>query len=489
MRRIPLSALIVAGSLILGGGIAAAQGSPPTSGSADGTSVPPSYLTDDAGRSLILRGFNTASSAKSAPDGMPKFTEADLEREHADMGTNFVRFLISWRSVEPEPGQYDQEYLDRVEDRVSWYAERGYKVMLDMHQDVYSGAITPEGNSGNGAGNIGNGAPAWATYMDGLPVTPQDRWELYYVQPGVMRAFDNFWNTTGQHPELVEHYANAWQAVAERFAGNDTVVAYDLMNEPWGGSLQGPAFEGGPLAALYQRTTNAIREVDQDSWVCVAPQAVGVNQGVPSGLTKINDPRAGEQRIAYCPHLYPLPLDLGDGYSGLSRTLTDATIDTWRDSVEHIAGNVLGGVPIILGEFGLDTTLPGATDYIDRVYTTARDLGAGVSYWSSDPGPWGPYLPDGSQTLLVDTLNKPYPRAVAGTPTEWSSTVDRLQLTFTPNPAVTAPTEIYLPESGFPGGVDVAGADIVNWNPQSRLLKVETADDAGPVTVTVTPAS
>jgi endoglycosylceramidase len=62
-------------------------------------------------------------------------------------------------------------------------------------------------------------------------------------------------------------------------------------------------------------------------------------------------------------------------------------------------------------------------------------------------------------------------------------------LTFTPNPAVTAPTEIYLPESGFPGGVDVAGADIVNWNPQSRLLTVETADDAGPVTVTVTPAS
>ena len=39
------------------------------------------------------------------------------------------------------------------------------------------------------------------------------------------------------------------------------------------------------------------------------------------------------------------------------------------------------------------------------------------------------------------------------------------------------------------GGVDVAGADIVNWNPQSRLLTVETADGAGPVTVTVTPAN
>jgi len=72
-------------------------------------------------------------------------------------------------------------------------------------------------------------------------VCSSDLWELYYIQPGVMRAFDNFWNTTGQHPELVEHYANAWQAVAERFAGNDTVVAYDLMNGPWGGSQIGKA--------------------------------------------------------------------------------------------------------------------------------------------------------------------------------------------------------------------------------------------------------
>ena len=141
MRRIPLSALIIAGSLVLGSGIAAAEGSLPMPGSAGGTDVPPSYLTDDAGRSLILRGFNTASSAKSAPDGMPKFTEADLEREHADMGTNFVRFLISWRSVEPEPGQYDQEYLDRVEDRVSWYADRGYAATIETPAGVDHGDL------------------------------------------------------------------------------------------------------------------------------------------------------------------------------------------------------------------------------------------------------------------------------------------------------------------------------------------------------------
>ncbi len=49
----------------------------------------------------------------------------------------------------------------------------------------------------------------------------------------------------------------------------------------------------------------------------------------------------------------------------------------------------LGDVPIILGEFGLDTTTPGAREYIDRVYAAAREIGAGVAYWSSDPGTWG----------------------------------------------------------------------------------------------------
>ena len=55
-------------------------------------------------------------------------------------------------------------------------------VLLDMHQDLY----VPKFN--------GDGAPEWATYDDGLPVKQQNPWALTYLQPGVMRAFDNFWN-------------------------------------------------------------------------------------------------------------------------------------------------------------------------------------------------------------------------------------------------------------------------------------------------------
>ncbi|GAA4808691.1 hypothetical protein GCM10023353_10530 [Tomitella cavernea] len=47
--------------------------------------------------------------------------------------------------------RYSQDYLDRVEEPVGWYTERGYKVMPDLHQDVYSGAIGSHGAGGNGA--------------------------------------------------------------------------------------------------------------------------------------------------------------------------------------------------------------------------------------------------------------------------------------------------------------------------------------------------
>ena len=152
------------GLLLVVGGAAAAVRTP-------GPEYAASFLTDNDGRALVQHGFSMASSSKIAPDGMPIFTDDELAKEQTDMGTNFVRFLISWRMVEPSPGVYDQDYLDDVEERVGWYADRGYHVMLDMHQDTWGQGITTERDNGNGA-------PVWATYLDGFPVEHNDMWEL-----------------------------------------------------------------------------------------------------------------------------------------------------------------------------------------------------------------------------------------------------------------------------------------------------------------------
>lgn len=428
-----------------------------------------SFITDDEGRSLIQHGFSMAGSAKSSESGLPDFTEADLDQEHEDMGTNFVRFLISWRAVEPEPGQYDQEYLDGLEEMVSWYGDRGYHVMLDMHQDLWGADIIP----GKG---LGNGAPGWATETDGFPIGEHDQWELYYLEPGVIRAFDNFWNSTGNDHGLTASYAQAWRAVAERFAGNPTVVAYDLMNEPYGGSMQGPIFEAGPLTALYQNSIDAIREVDSDTWACLEPQALGFNWGLPTGIGQVNDPREGDARVAFCPHLYPLPMDLGEGFSGASRGMVEATVAGWRGNTLRTA-QALGDVPVILGEFGLDTTLAGALDYVDLVYQSSDEIGMGVAYWSRDNGSWGPYEDDGTPRNLVAQLNRPYLRAAAGMPGEISVGAQELSFTLLPDASVSAPSEIYLPAGTFADGGVVQGADIVSWDAATRILQLRVDGD------------
>ncbi|MFI6810980.1 cellulase family glycosylhydrolase [Nonomuraea sp. NPDC050328] len=437
---------------------------------------PARFVTDERGRTLLLHGFNTASSAKSTSDAMPELTEADVEREYRDMGTNFVRFLLQWRAVEPRPGVYDSEYLDKVAERISWYAERGYHVLLDMHQDLWGPGITPTAVAGNGA-------PAWATHLDGLPVA-QDHWtwEMYYLEPGVIRAFDHFWNTTGEHPELMEHYAGAWRAVAERFKDEPAVLGYDLMNEPWGGSVQGAAFESGPLAELYRRCVERIRAVDNDTWIFLEPQAVGVNWGLPSALPAIADPREGEPRIGLAPHLYPLPLDLGEGYEGGSREWTDRTLGWWKENTLRAADRI--GGPIILGEFGLDMTKPGAEDLVERVLDLGDELGMGRAYWSRDPGPWGPYSEKGEPGPLVAVMNRAYPRAIGGVPYRIEAGERRLTVGFEANGS--GPTEIYLPADEYPNGGKVTGGTGV-WDAARRVLTVQTPAQ-GRVELVVTPA-
>ncbi|MFF3977440.1 cellulase family glycosylhydrolase [Streptomyces sp. NPDC001828] len=437
------------------------------------------WITDDQGRALVLTGLNTASSAKSRPDGLPWIKEADVQRESDALGSDFVRFLIQWRNVEPAPGTYDDGYLAQVAERVRWYGARGYHVMLDLHQDVYGPAVR------------GNGAPAWATEADGLPVAERGQWELKYIEPGTVRAFDHFWGTRPGGRDLRAHYAAAWAHVAERFADDPAVLGYDLMNEPFGGSVQGPAFEAGPLAALYRETIAAVRAVDHDSWIFVEPEAVSANWGLPSALPYLKDPRGDgeEARIAYAPHLYPLPMDLGGGYTGDTKKWVDRTLTSWREQTEKTARRL--GAPVVIGEYGLDATLPGALDYVAKVRALADTMGAGTAYWSNDPGSWAPWDQHLKPTPLLPVLDRPAPRAIAGDPVAytWDEPSRTLSVSWRPKADAHGNTEVYLPARFFPhGGVVTGGGEAAAWAPKSRTLMISSGSgDAHEVSVEVRP--
>ena len=209
------------------------------------------WIRDDSGRAIILHGLNISNAAKRTDNQISWHTYSDYERMSKDWGFNCIRLLIFWSAIEPEPGIYNETYLNLVEERVNWAQDLGLYVILDMHQDVYSAKFG------------GNGAPLWAVWDDNISYNSVEPWWLNYIQPAVVRAFKNFW--TGEH--LQNHFKDAWAHVASRFSNNSAVIGYEILNEPFFGSFLPWTFEKIYLKRFYQEVIDSIRSVDSNHYI------------------------------------------------------------------------------------------------------------------------------------------------------------------------------------------------------------------------------
>ena len=91
----------------------------------------------------------------------------------------------------------------------------------------------------------------------------------------------------------------------------------------------------------------------------------------------------------------------------------------------------------------------------------------------------------------LDVLVRPFPRAVAGTPTSWSFDADtrRFVLTYRADREVRAPTEVFVPARHFPSGytVRLTGPAVVTSKENSPLLRLRSRAD-GDVRLEIVPA-
>ncbi len=457
------------------------------------TDQDPRFLYDCQGRVLILRGANTNSSAKGPPH-TTTIAEADVARFGPDWGMNFTRFLIFWDGVEPQKGEIDQAYLDRVEKALDWFAKHNVYVLLDMHQDVWGPKLT------------GNGAPDWATRDDGLPVKNQPIWSMTYLQPGVEAAFDHFWNYAGADQELQDHYGLAWEAVVKRFHNHPAVIGYDLMNEPHPGTMvdltellgvpaadsQSPAFDKQKFAPFYQRLINRLRPLDADHWFFFEPRYGAAGGGLPQFLPKLNDPRANGTRLVFAPHLYSVSFEANQSFD----VAGDHTVADWQ--ANRTADQATQDCALVLGEWGFDYKWPNAPQAMAQILTMADQMMVGWAYWSYDPGGWSFVQNDAAHTEApsIAQMVRAYPRRIAGVPKGFLYDADKrtLHLEFVPDPRVTAPTEVYVPakrffKDGFTVTVNrQASAWQTQWDAQNELLTLTllTAETT-PVVLDVAP--
>jgi len=167
---------------------------------------------------------------------------SDIPRSVAGMraaGFNAVR--ISWVNA-----SMNQDFL-RIDRVLAAAASHGVKVILDNHTN-----------------EVGRG--------------PQDNWGaqqkngLWYSKGGASDGTDGGGNV-GTVTD--ERFLQDWVTMARRYAGNNTMIGYDLRNEPqaypgmctWGDN------SNRDIRAMYQRVGNAILDVDPHKLIiCEGPQ-------------------------------------------------------------------------------------------------------------------------------------------------------------------------------------------------------------------------
>ncbi len=394
---------------------------------------------DSKGRLVYLRGVNLGSSAK-LPPFLP-FDDPKWWDVLALWGYNMVRLTIFWEAIEPQPGVYDQRYLDRIEEMVNEASKRGIYVLLDMHQDQYSRCLK------------GDGAPYWA-----LPKTvdPHDNsgiagpfwFSAYFISSDVRTSFSNFFTSD----DLKRHYYNSWKEVARRVNGSPNVLGYDIMNEPFGGDIpndQGQ-FENGFLRPFYCEAISAIREVDPDAVGFVEPSIIDLYR---SRLCPFES-----DRLIYAPHIYrslSWRALLSPDNNGTS---FKALVDLQRKKAENL------GMPLFIGEFGVpwDTNpIWGRDRQVNEALGAMEEAFMSNAYWDlsvKNGSAWNEedysIIDDEGRPRGLDVNVRPYVQRLNGLPVlqSFNPYCKDFSLIFEGCPG-GAPTIIYIPETvHYPDG-------------------------------------
>ncbi|HEY8676047.1 MAG TPA: cellulase family glycosylhydrolase, partial [Candidatus Dormibacteraeota bacterium] len=127
---------------------------PPASWQLSWLSVRDRHIIDEAGRVVLLHGFNTSTLLESTVRRSP-LDDGDATMMERD-GFDVVRLAVSWGRLEPQRGRWDTGYLEAIDSAVRLLNSHHIYVVLDMHFLDWSSAFG------------GSGAPAWAA-VTGFP--------------------------------------------------------------------------------------------------------------------------------------------------------------------------------------------------------------------------------------------------------------------------------------------------------------------------------
>jgi endoglycosylceramidase len=375
----------------------------------DGSSI---AREDDA--IVILRGVNVPQLGRSGP-ALSRYS-AYLD-EARSMGFNVIRLPVSWAELEPSSGRFSAAYLDAIKNIVDLAAENGMYVVVDMHQ----------------------------LKMDGFPT-----WVVPRLKTSD-RAAAVFWRNSALQQELVK----TWETLASLLKDRSAVAGYDLLNEPYGGTIMWQDF-APILNELYSKLISGIRSVDDrhiiffepTEGVCILGEHIALR---PKGMN-----------LAFSPHFYVS--GSAEYLNNVAQQLYNLTVSTWK-------------IPLWIGEFGgLSIDLAD----IETLHSLAVTLelfdryALGWAYWSLAETDADPHLIDGhgqGSPFLTSTMTRIFPSSFAADNVTFTyNNTPRFQLRASTNSPGTI--EVSVPavfQSTVPRCIDC----VSTWNNDQHSLTIE----------------
>ena len=210
-------------------------------------------FVDESGRTRLFNGYNIDDKLLNQKEFRHNLDDDFFKKFRAN-GLDIIRLAVTWQNLEPQPGKYNESYLQSLDKIFDLAAKNNVYILLDMHQDLYSGF---DGKS------VGDGAPSWAAVTDGAkPKMPLFVWaEGYFWSKAVHRAFDHFWaNTPVDGKGIQDRYCDLWKMLASRYGDKNALFGFDLMNEPFPGSDSKKMFKcligGAVKVVLFSKEIN-----------------------------------------------------------------------------------------------------------------------------------------------------------------------------------------------------------------------------------------
>ncbi|MET0839207.1 MAG: cellulase family glycosylhydrolase [Marmoricola sp.] len=445
------------------------------------------FLVDQYGRVVIIHGLNMVwKRAPYAPPDTPAgFTVKDAAWL-AKYGFNGARLGMLWAGVTPEePGVADPAYFRRVDRVTRLLADKKIWMLFDGHQDQWHEQYG------------GEGVPGWAAKRpQPFALAPYVKvpFPQGYWTPEVSTVFDNFW---ANKDDLQTAWAAAWKLVAQHYRNQPYSMGYDLMNEPWAG-IEWPSCLTTGCESTYSRELQPamtrglreVREADGKNIVWWEPQQFAGGQKLETYFTAV----AGEKNLGfswhnYCPDVFFESQGIPGGDTENCRAYT---ADRENHAIDQ-AGRM--NAAAVMTEWG-------ATDNVKAIGIDADgadDAEMGWMYWAYKH--WeDPTTADDAQGLFEDDadlstvkmdklrqLVRTYPQATAGTPTgiEYDATTGLFSMTYTPNRAITQPTQVFVSPLTSPRGYDVKVTG--GTATKSGSIVLVNATSSSPVTVRITP--